>query len=157
MRALWQDLRYGARTLLKKPGFTLIAVFTLALAQVAGALGTLALLVASVGLYGVMSFMVNQRTREIGIRVALGAHSAEVIRLFLKQGMRLTVIGIVIGQLGALAISRLFAVVLIDLSPFDPLAFGGVAVFLSLVALLACYLPARWATKVDPLTALRCE
>jgi putative ABC transport system permease protein len=128
-----------------------------ALAQVAGALGTLALLVASVGLYGVMSFMVNQRTREIGIRVALGAHSAEVIRLFLKQGMRLTFIGIVFGLLGALAISRLFAVVLIDLSPFDPLAFGGVAAFLSIVALLACYLPARRATKVDPLTALRCE
>jgi predicted permease len=128
-----------------------------ALAQVAGALGMLALLVASVGLYGVMSFIVNQRTREIGVRVALGAQSADVIRLFLKQGMRLTVIGIVFGLLGAVAISRLLAVVLIDLSPFDPLAFGGVAVFLSVVALLACYLPARRATKADPLTALRCE
>jgi putative ABC transport system permease protein len=157
MRTLWQDIRYGARTLLKKPGFTLIAVFTLALAQVAGALGILALLVASVGLYGVMSFTVNQRAREIGVRVALGAQSADVIRLFLKQGMRLTVIGVVFGLLGAVAISRLLAAVLIDLSPFDPLAFGGVAVFLSVVALLACYLPARRATKADPLTALRCE
>jgi len=128
-----------------------------ALAQVAGALGMLALMVASVGLYGVMSFIVNQRAREIGIRVALGAQSADVIRLFLKQGMRLTVIGIVFGLLGAVAISRLLAVVLIDLSPFDPLAFGGVAVFLSIVALLACYLPARWATKVDPVVALRRE
>jgi predicted permease len=128
-----------------------------ALAQVAGALGMLALMVASVGLYGVMSFIVNQRTREIGVRVALGAQSADVIRLFLKQGMKLTVIGIVFGLLGAMAISRLLAVVLVDLSPFDPLAFGGVAVFLSIVALLACYLPARWATKVDPAVALRRE
>jgi putative ABC transport system permease protein len=71
--------------------------------------------------------------------------------------MRLTVIGIVFGLLGAVAISRLLAVVLIDLSPFDPLAFGGVAAFLSVVALLACYLPARRATKADPLSALRCE
>ena len=128
-----------------------------ALAQVAGALGMLALLVASVGLFGVMSFIVNQRTREIGIRVALGARSADVIRLLLMQGMKLTVIGIVLGLLGGVAISRLLAAVLIDLSPFDPLAFGGVAVFLSVVALLACYLPARRATKADPLTALRCE
>jgi predicted permease len=128
-----------------------------ALAQVAGALGMLALLVASVGLYGVMSFIVNQRAREIGVRVALGAQSADVIRLFLRQGMKLTVIGIVFGLLGAMAISRLLAVVLIDLSPFDPLTFGGVAMFLSIVALLACYLPARWATKVDPVVALRRE
>jgi predicted permease len=128
-----------------------------ALAQVAGALGMLALLVASVGLYGVMSFIVNQRAREIGVRVALGAQSADVIRLFLKQGMRLTVIGIVFGLLGAVAISRLLAVVLIDLSPFDPLAFCGVAMFLSIVALSACYLPARRATKVDPVASLRRE
>jgi putative ABC transport system permease protein len=128
-----------------------------ALAQVAGALGMLALLVASVGLYGVMSFIVNQRTREIGVRVAMGAQSADVIRLLLMQGMKLTVIGIVLGLLGGVAISRLLAAVLIDLSPFDPLAFGGVAAFLSIVALLACYLPARRATKADPLTALRCE
>jgi ABC-type antimicrobial peptide transport system permease subunit len=71
--------------------------------------------------------------------------------------MKLTVIGIVFGLLGAVAISRLLAVVLIDLSPFDPFAFGGVAAFLSIVALLACYLPARWATKVDPVVALRRE
>jgi ABC-type antimicrobial peptide transport system permease subunit len=128
-----------------------------ALAQVAGALGMLALLVASVGLFGVMSFIVNQRIREIGVRVALGAQSADVIRLFLKQGMKLTAIGVVFGLLGVVAISRLLAAVLIDLSPFDPLAFGGVAVFLSAVALLACYLPARRATKADPLTALRRE
>src|SRR5262245_12541962 len=127
------------------------------MALLAGALGALALLLASIGLYGVMSFIVNQRTREIGIRVALGAQSADVIRLFFKQGMKLTAIGIVFGLLGAVAISRLLAVVLIDLSPFDPLAFGGMALFLSIVVLLACYLPARRATKVDPMIALRCE
>jgi putative ABC transport system permease protein len=104
-----------------------------------------------------MSFIVTQRTREIGIRVALGAQNADVIRLLLMQGMKLTVIGIMLGLLGGVAISRLLAAVLIDLSPFDPLAFGGVAVFLSVVALLACYLPARRAMKADPLTALRCE
>jgi putative ABC transport system permease protein len=114
-------------------------------------------MVASIGLYGVMSFIVNQRTREIGIRVAPGARRADVIRLFLKEGMKLTAIGIVFGLLGAVAISRLLAVVLIDLSPFDPLAFGGVAVFLSIVSLSACYLPARRATKVDPMIAIRCE
>src|SRR5262245_57615460 len=127
------------------------------LALLAGVLSVLALLLASIGLYGVMSFIVNQRTREIGIRVALGAQSADVIRSFLKQGMKLTVIGIVFGLLGAVAISRLLAVVLIDLSPFDPLAFGGMAMLLALVVLLACYLPARRATKVDPMIALRCE
>jgi ABC-type antimicrobial peptide transport system permease subunit len=127
------------------------------MALLAGVLGALALLLASIGLYGVMSFIVNQRAREIGVRVALGAQSADVIRLFLNQGMKLTAIGVVFGLLGAVAISRLLAVVLIDLSPFDPLAFGGVAVFLSIVALLACYLPARRATKMDPMIALRCE
>src|SRR5215510_855284 len=127
------------------------------MALMAGALGALALLLASIGLYGVMSFVVTQRAREIGVRIALGAQSGEVVRLFLKQGMKLTVIGIVFGLLGAVAISRLLAVVLIDLSPFDPLAFGGVAMFLSIVALLACYLPARRATKVDPLLALKYE
>jgi ABC-type antimicrobial peptide transport system permease subunit len=128
-----------------------------ALAQVAGALGMLAPLVASVGLYGMMSFIVNQRAREIGVRVAPGAQSADVIRLFLRRGVKLTVIGIVFGLLGAVAISRLPAVVLIDLSPFDPLAFRGVATFLSIVALLACYLPARRATKMDPVVALKYE
>jgi hypothetical protein len=126
-----------------------------ALAQAAGALGMLALLLASVGLYGVMSFTVHQRTREIGVRVALGAKTADIIHLFLIQGMRLTLIGILIGLLGAAFISRLLAAVLVDLSPVDPLAFGGVAVFLSIIALTACYLPARRATKLNTAEALR--
>ncbi|MGH9850295.1 MAG: ABC transporter permease [Blastocatellia bacterium] len=128
-----------------------------AMASVAGALGLLALLLASVGLYGVMSFIVTQRTREIGIRVALGAQSADVIGLFLRQGLKLISLGIVLGLLGGAAISRLLVAVLVDLSPVDPLTFGGVALLLAGVALLACWIPARRATKVDPMISLRCE
>jgi macrolide transport system ATP-binding/permease protein len=128
-----------------------------AVAWVSGVLGMLALLLASVGLYGVMSFVVARRTREIGIRVALGAESADVVRMFLMQGLRLTAIGIVLGVIGGALISRLLAMVLIDLSPLDPVAFGSVSLFLTMVALLAIYVPARRATRVDPLVALRYE
>jgi predicted permease len=126
-----------------------------ALALVAGVLGALALLLASVGLYGVMSFVVTQRTREIGVRVALGAQHRDVVRLFLKDGLRLTIIGIAIGIVGGAGISRVLAAVLVDLNPLDPLAFGGVSILLALVALLATYVPARRALKVDPMAALR--
>jgi hypothetical protein len=118
-------------------------------------LGLLALLLAAVGLYGVMSFVVAQRTREIGIRVALGAQPRGILTLFIKQGMRLIAIGIVIGLLGGAAIARLLALILVDLSPFDPLTFGGVALCLMAVALLATWLPARRAARVDPMMALR--
>ncbi len=127
------------------------------LALMAGALGALALLLASIGLYGVMSFVVMQRTREIGVRIALGAQSGEVVRLFLKEGLRLTAIGLAVGLAGAVGVSRLLAAALVDLSPLDPLAFGGASLFLTLVALLATYLPARQAMKIDPMTALRFE
>jgi ABC-type antimicrobial peptide transport system permease subunit len=115
------------------------------------------LLLASVGLYGVMSFIVTQRTREIGVRVALGARRADVTKLFLRQGLKLISLGVAMGLLGGAALSRLLAAVLIDLSPVDPLAFGGVAVLLTLVALMACWIPAWRATKVDPIVALRNE
>ncbi|MDX2029785.1 MAG: FtsX-like permease family protein [Blastocatellia bacterium] len=128
-----------------------------ALAVLAGVLGALAMLLASIGLYGVMSFVVSQRTREIGIRMALGAGAHEVIKLFLRQGGKLIAIGVAIGLAGGAAISTLLAVVLIDISQFDPLAFISVAAFLTLIALSACYIPARRATKVDPMTALRHE
>ena len=127
------------------------------MAVIAGALGALALLLASIGLYGVMSFVVTQRTHEIGVRVALGAQGRDVVRLFLKEGLRLTVIGLAAGLAGGIGISRLLAAVLVDLSPLDPLAFGGVSLFLALVALLACWIPARRAARVEPLMALRCE
>ena len=124
-------------------------------ALLAGVLGMLALLLASLGLYGVMSFIVSQRTREIGIRMALGAERRDVITLFLRQGGKLIAIGVAIGLAGGAAISGLLAVILTDISQFDPLAVGIVAAFLTLVALSACYVPARRATRVDPMTALR--
>src|SRR5262249_18363739 len=104
-------------------------------ALLSGALGILALLLASIGLYGVMSFIVTQRTREIGIRMALGAERRDVITLFLRQGGKLIAIGVAIGLAGGATISRLLAIVLTDISQFDPLAFGVVAAFLTIVAL----------------------
>lgn len=126
-------------------------------AKIALALGLAALLLAAIGLYGVMSFVVAQRTREVGIRVALGAEPGSILALFLKQGMRLIGLGILLGLLGGAVIARLLALVLVDLSPFDPLTFGGVSLCLVLVALLATYLPARRAMQVDPMVALRQE
>ncbi len=124
-------------------------------AKIALALGLAALSLASIGLYGVMAFVVTQRTLEIGVRVALGAEPRDILALFLKQGMRLIGAGILLGFLGGAAVGRLMAVVLIDLSPFDPLTFGGVSFCMTLVALLATYLPARRATSVVPVIALR--
>jgi hypothetical protein len=128
-----------------------------ALALLSTVLGVLALALASIGLYGVMSFVVKRRTHEIGIRIALGARPADVVRMFLFQGLRLTAAGVACGLLLGGLISRLLAAVLIDVSPFDPLALGVVSLFLTLVAVLAVLLPARHATKVDPLRALRYE
>jgi putative ABC transport system permease protein len=104
-----------------------------------------------------MSFVVSQRTREIGIRVALGARPRDVVRLFLRQGLRLVALGLGLGLVGGVALARLLAAALVDVSPLDPVAFGGVALFLASVALLACYIPARRATKIDPMVALRYE
>ena len=126
-------------------------------ASIATALGVIALFLAAVGLYGVMSFVVTQRTREIGIRLALGAEPRAVVTLFVRQNLRIIACGVALGLAGGAGISRLLAAALVDLSPLDPLAFGGVSVGLTLVALLACWIPARRATKVDPLVALRYE
>lgn len=117
----------------------------------------LALLLAAVGIYGVLSQRVAQRTQEIGIRVALGARRDDVLRLIISEGLRLTVIGIAIGIAGSLALARFLSSMLYGVKPNDALTVGAVSCLLLLVALLACYLPARRAVKLDPLTALRCE
>jgi predicted permease len=122
-----------------------------------GAFALLGLTLASVGLYGVLSYTVTQRAHEIGIRLALGARTADVLKLVIGQGMRMALIGLLIGLGGALALTRLMKSLLFEMSATDPLTFVGVALLLMSVALLACYLPARKATKIDPLAALRCN
>jgi len=125
--------------------------------QLAGGLGLLALLVAMIGLYGVMSFAMIQRTREIGIRLALGAKAIDVLKLAIGWGMRLVCLGAALGLILSLAVAQLMKKELLGLSATDPLTFAAVTLLLALVALLACWIPARRATKVDPLIALRCE
>jgi predicted permease len=128
-----------------------------AAAATTGALGVVGLLLAAVGLFGVLSYAVSQRTREIGIRIALGADRLDVHKLVLRQGVRLTVIGLAIGGPLAFAAAQLIRGMLYGLSPADPLAFGAVAVLLVIVGLLAGYVPARRATATDPINVLRSE
>jgi ABC-type antimicrobial peptide transport system permease subunit len=128
--------------------------FTLVMLALAAAV---ALLLGIVGLYGVMSYSVSHRTRDIGIRMALGAEPRNVLSLILRHGFKLTLIGIVTGIGGALALTRFMTTLLYGVKPADPLTLGPVSLILSAVALVASYIPARRATKVDPTVALRYE
>jgi putative ABC transport system permease protein len=126
-------------------------------ASIFGSFGLLALILAAIGIYGVMSYTVSRRTHEIGIRVALGAQTRDVLRLIIGQGMLLAFIGVAIGLAVALLLGRLMKSLLFGLSAADPLTYIGVSALLVCVALLACYIPARRATKIDPMLALRNE
>ena len=138
LQDLLQDLRFGLRMLRKSPGLT-------------------ALLLAGLGIYGVISFVVSERAHEFGIRRALGAHDGDILLMVLRQGLRLAITGAAVGILGALVVSRLMAGLLYGVSATDPLTFAGVTILLALVAVAACYVPARRAMRVDPMMALRYE
>jgi putative ABC transport system permease protein len=115
------------------------------------------LLLAVTGIYAALSYVVSQQTREIGIRMALGAKKSQVLKLVLGEGMKLTLTGVAIGLAASFAMTRLMGSLLFDMSPTDPLTLGAVSLTLALVALLACYMPARRAAKVDPMIALRSQ
>lgn len=119
--------------------------------------GAIALALASIGVYGVLSYVVSQRTQEIGVRMALGASRRNVFALVLSQGARLAGLGVLVGVIGAAAVTRVVTTLLYNVSATDPLSFAGTAAFLTLVAILASYVPARRATAVEPMIALRAE
>ncbi len=146
---------FGVQTMeeVKRSGFWQDGLF----AWMFSIFGAVALLLAVTGVYGVLSYSVSQRTQEIGVRVALGARRADVVRLVVGQGLRLAAIGIAVGLLGSWGVTRVTRTLLYNITPTDPASFVGVSIVLTSIALLASYVPARRATAVDPLVALRAE
>jgi putative ABC transport system permease protein len=134
-----------------------VTVADTVMAKMMAAMAVIALLLAVGGVYGVMAYSVSQRTQEMGIRIALGAQPKNVLSLVVRQGMVIALIGVVVGTGIALGVTRGLSRFLFGVSPFDPVAFGVVAVTLLLSGIAATYLPARRATRVDPVTALRVE
>jgi putative ABC transport system permease protein len=124
---------------------------------VAGSLGLVVLLLSAIGLYGVTSYAVNRRTREIGVRMALGADHGSVLRLVVRQGLMLTALGVTLGLVAGAAGAQVMRSLLFGISAFDPVAFGGATLLFGAVSLAASYLPARRATRIDPMIALRAE
>lgn len=150
-----EQVIYGAQTMQEIIADSLSARrFSLILL---GVFAALALILSSIGIYGVISYLVGQRTHEIGVRIALGARRRDVLALILSQGARLTFLGIAIGVAASLGLTKLMARMLYGVSASDPLTFFCVAAILALVALAACYIPTRRAMRVDPLVALRCD
>jgi ABC-type antimicrobial peptide transport system permease subunit len=121
------------------------------------AFAALAVAMSCVGIFGVTSYLIGERTREIGVRMALGARRGDVLRLVVGQGARMVFLGVLIGIAASLALTRLMSNQLYGVSASDPITFIGVAVLLLIVAVFACYIPARRATTIDPIIALRCE
>jgi len=146
---------FGAHTLAQQKNDSL-ALQRMAATLLTG-FGVLALLLAGIGIYGVLAYAVSRRTREIGVRMALGAQIADVLRLVLGQGLVLTGVGLGLGLVGAVAATRLLTAFLYEVKPLDPMTFVAVSVLLALVALAACWLPARRAACVNPMVALRHE
>jgi predicted permease len=156
MRAIDSSLQVSDIESMSEQIGTVLAAMSLASTLVA-IFGVVALLLAALGLYGVMAYTVAQRTREIGVRMALGAQVQDVISLVIRQGLRLIVVGVVLGLAASYALTRLVESFLYGVSPTDPVIFAIIALILCGVALLACFVPARRATRVDPMIALRCE
>lgn len=156
VRALDQNLATSSEQTMERIISDSIAVPRLVM-LLFGSFAAVAMLLAALGIYGVIAYSVTQRTHEIGIRVALGAQARDVLKLVVGQGMKLTILGVLFGLAASFALTRLMTDLLFGINPGDPLTFAGIALLLSLVALLACYLPARRAMKVDPMIALRYE
>ena len=152
-----QDLRYGAGILMRNAGFTPVAVLALAMAGIATLVGLMGLLLASMGVYGTVSYMVVLRTREVGIRLALGAKKRDVLRLMLEKSARPVLAGLGAGVLLAVVASYLLRGVLYGVSRVDGVSFGGASLVVVAIAMLATYLPSRRALRVEPMAALRSE